>query len=131
MSQISLAKENSHNQPLTTQQPPRKGSTALTMCQIIPAKENSHNQPHNHLTTTSSPHNHPKRLKLLTCYAALCFATLASLCLLRSQAHSLCSWDSKIHLEKVEEYLWLFETCREFQFSIFPRNDALSWMKCF
>ena len=52
MSQISPAKENSHTQPLTTQQPPQKAQTAFTMSQISPAKENSHTQP---LTTQRPP----------------------------------------------------------------------------
>ena len=42
MSQISPAKENSHNKPITTQQPPQKAQNAFTMSQISPAKSNSH-----------------------------------------------------------------------------------------
>ena len=34
MTQISPAKENSHTQPLATQQPPQKAQTALTSCKV-------------------------------------------------------------------------------------------------
>ena len=67
VTQIGPAKENSHTQPLTTQQPPQKALTAFTMTQIGPAKENSHTQPFSSCCTDHAAVPPTSKFQFLIC----------------------------------------------------------------